>query len=79
MSGDLQGGRRLGPASRLRDASLALLQREGRQNDKGTVNFEPHTPENPYPRLSLSLMRHPVDGSLMLSVWAMRKDKYGKV
>jgi hypothetical protein len=81
MSDGLQGGRRLGAAIRLREAGLALLQKEGKQSQThgGAIVFEPHTPENPEPRLSLSLMKHPLDGRFMLSVWAMRKDKHAKV
>jgi hypothetical protein len=88
MSGDLLGGSRLGEAIRLRDAGLALLQREGKESQReekqsqvlrGAIEFEPAKPEKPYPRLSLLLSSHPLDGHSMLSVWAPRKDKYGKV
>ena len=77
----MQQTSRLEEAIRLRDAGLALLQREGKQSQAfgGCIEFELARPENPYPRLSLSLSKHPLDGHPMLSVWAMRKDKCGKV
>ena len=65
----------------LRDAALALLHREGQpdQGRLGTKVFEPHTPQGNEPRLSLSLLQHPHNGSFHLSVWATSKGKHAKV
>jgi hypothetical protein len=60
----------------LRDAALALLEREGeRQNDK--VWFNRHTPENPEPRLAAVF--GPISGWPCLNVWAALRGKHTKV
>jgi hypothetical protein len=80
MSEKAQGGSRLAEAVRLRDAALALLRREGKASQDGRgLEFEPITAGNSYPRLSLLLTKHPLDGRSMLNVWAMGKRKYEKV
>jgi hypothetical protein len=74
-------GKRLDAAIKLRDAALALLQEKGRPHERleGDVVFEPHTPQNPTPRLSLSLSKHPLDQRNTLSVWATLKGEHAKV
>jgi hypothetical protein len=81
MSNVSKPGKRLGAAIKLRDAALALLQEKGKPHERreGDVVFEPHTPQNPEPRLSLLLSEHPLDRRDMLSVWATLKGKHAKV
>jgi hypothetical protein len=81
MSDALREGKRFGAAIGLRDAALALLQKNGRpsQAHGGSIVFELHSPDNPTPRLSLVMLKHPLDGRLMLSVWAMLKGRHDKV
>ena len=69
---------RIASALALRDAALALLRRQGKQTGDG-VGFEISTPQNPEPRLSLHLIKHPLDRRQMLSVWSSVRGKYGKV
>jgi hypothetical protein len=81
MSDVVQEGRRFGAAIGLRDAALCPLQRKGKQSQarEGRIVFEEHAPGNPTPRLSLSMVKDPLDGRLMLSVWAMLNGKHAKV
>jgi hypothetical protein len=76
ISGD---GRRLDAAIELRDAALALLRQKGTPGRDGRVVFEPHTPLNPEPRLSLSLSTNHLDQRSMLSVWATLNGGHHKV
>ena len=62
----------------LRDAALTLLRRSGKRSSAG-IGFEESTPQNPEPRISLHLRKHPLDGRHMLSVWASVRGKHGKV
>src|SRR5262245_8384147 len=81
MSDAVQGGKRFSAAIGLRDAALCLLQRKGKQSQarEDRIVFEEHAPRNPTPRLSLSMVKHPLDGRFMLSVWAMLNGKHAKV
>jgi hypothetical protein len=71
---------RLDVAIELRDAALVVLRDQGKPREgHGGVVFEHHTPQNPEPRLSLALSKHPLDGHNMLSVWATVNGKHAKV
>jgi hypothetical protein len=64
----------------LRDAALVLLDRTGIAEDgNGNRWFEPHTPENSEPRMSVLLAKHPLRGYPMLNIWATLKSKHVKV
>jgi hypothetical protein len=82
MSDGFRIGRRLRAAIAVRDAAIAILQTKGERDQANHEHlvFQPHTPENPYPAISLLLSKHPLDQRFMLSVWAnLKGDKYGKV
>jgi hypothetical protein len=81
MSDTLSPGKRMSAAIDLRDAALELLKREGkpRQTIEGDVVFEPHTAENPTPRLSLLLSKRLIHGHQTLNVWATLKGGHAKV
>jgi len=70
---------RLDAAIKLRDAALVLLKQKGKSGREGCIVFEKHTPQNPTPRLSLSLSKHSLDQRNMLNVWAMLKGEHVKV
>ena len=79
MNDVIQGGKRITAAIILRDAALALLEKAGKPSeDERGICFQPHTPKNPNPHLSLLLSRHPHDGRLVLNVWCTLRGKYVK-
>src|SRR4051794_40514158 len=81
MSKVWREGGRLRAATELRDAALVVLTKRGTRPEphEERIVFEPHSPENPTPYLSLSLSKHPLDGHDVLNVWATRKGKHLKV
>lgn len=82
MSSIARPGKRLAAAINLRNAALALLHQKGKQSGgrEGHFVFEEHTPENPTPLLSVSLLNHPLDRrQMVLNVWAMHNGKHVKV
>jgi hypothetical protein len=74
-------GTRLDAAIKLRDSALALLKEKGKpdQSHEGCIVFEKHTPQNPTPRVSLLLSKHPLDQRNTLNVWATLKGEHAKV
>ena len=56
---------------------MSVLGEKGHQ-DEGAMVFNPITPENDRPRLSLLACRFPPDGRFSLNVWALRRDKLAK-
>jgi hypothetical protein len=81
MSNIARPGKRLAAAIVLRDAAMAVLQQRGKPSKhlEGHIVFEPHTAQNPEPRLSLSLSKHPLDQRNRLNVWATHKSGHAKV
>jgi hypothetical protein len=77
---NISNGRRLADAIKLRNAAVALLEKQGKpEGSRGDLWFQRHTPKNPEPRLAVCLSKHPLHGHCMLNVWARVRGKHVKV